>query len=116
MERKTYIELCQRASFKSYYSGAWWRTKWNPEELVSWKGDFFVPVDYRFGFVKGKPRHLAILHDLEANTEYTVLLEEVDHVQNLKNKEAHPQLPDPPEVLRGRKAGADREGSDAPGV
>lgn len=39
-----------------------------------------------------------------------------NYVQNLKNKEAHPQLPDPPEVLRGGEAGAVGEGSDAPGV
>lgn len=37
-------------------------------------------------------------------------------VQNLKNKEAHPQLPDPPSVLRGGEAGADGAGGDAPGV
>ena len=37
-------------------------------------------------------------------------------VQNLKNKEAHPQLPDPPEMLRGGEAGAAGEGGDAPGV
>ena len=37
-------------------------------------------------------------------------------VQNLKNKEAHPQLPDPPAVLRGGEAGAAGAGGDAPGV
>lgn len=34
-------------------------------------------------------------------------------VQNSENKEAHPQLPDPPAVLRGGKAGADGAGGDA---
>lgn len=77
MERKAYIELCQRASFKAYYSRAWWRTKWNPDELVYWEGKPFVPVDYRFGFMRGKARHLAIIHDLDADAEYTVKLEEV---------------------------------------
>lgn len=81
MERKKYLEMCQRASFKSHYSGAWWQTKWNPEELVDYHGNRFVPVDYRFGFIKGAPQHLAILHDLQANAEYTVLLSEVKEVE-----------------------------------
>ena len=37
-------------------------------------------------------------------------------VQDSESKTAHPQLPDPPEVLRDGKAGAAGEGSDAPGV
>ena len=78
MERGKYIELCQRASFKTDSSGAWWKTEWNREELVRWKGSLYVPVDYRFGFRKGKALHTAILHDLKANTEYTVLLAEVE--------------------------------------
>lgn len=87
MERKTYLEMCQRASFKAFYAGAWWRTRWNPEELVRWKGNFYVPVDYRFGFVQGKPTHLAILHDLKADAEYTVKLEEVEsHAAKSKPK------------------------------
>lgn len=47
MERKKYLEMCQRASFKSHYSGAWWRAKWNPEELVQYQGNKFVPIDYK---------------------------------------------------------------------
>lgn len=49
-------------------------------------------------------------------TEFYREWEAGNHVQNLKNKEAHPQLPDPPEVLRGGEAGAAGEGGDAPGV
>lgn len=37
-------------------------------------------------------------------------------VQNPESKTAHPQLPDPFEMLRGGEAGAVGEGSDAPGV
>ena len=66
MERKAYIELCQRASFKMFYAKAWWRAKWNPDELVYWEKKPFVPMDYRFGFIKGNAQHLAIIHDLEA--------------------------------------------------
>lgn len=66
MERKPYIELCQRASFKTFYARAWWRAKWNPDELAYWEGKPFVPVDYRFGFVKGNettlPSHKTALN------------------------------------------------------
>lgn len=49
-------------------------------------------------------------------TEFYREWEAGNHVQNLKNKEAHPQLPDPPAVLRGGEAGAAGAGGDAPGV
>ena len=77
MERNEYVLMCQKASFKTAFSGAWWKTKWNPDELVKYQEKKFVPVDYRFGFEKGKPIHLAILHDLESNTEYTALLKDI---------------------------------------
>ena len=78
MERNEYVLMCQKASFKTACSGAWWNVKWNPEELVYWEKKPFVPVDYRFGFIKGNAQHLAIIHDLEANAEYTVRLEEIE--------------------------------------
>ena len=79
MERSKYLELCQRASFKIDLSGAWWKVKWNREELVRWRESLYVPVDYRFSFRKGRALHTAILHDLQANTEYMVLLSEVEY-------------------------------------
>lgn len=78
MERKEYIQLCQRASFKTGYAGAWWAAKWDDEELVYWKGEQFVPVDYQFGFRKGNPTHQAILHDLKANAVYIAPLSEIE--------------------------------------
>lgn len=78
MERNEYVLMCQKASFKTACSGAWWNVKWNPDELVKYQGHVFVPVDYKFGFQKGKPLHLAILHALESNTEYTALLKDVE--------------------------------------
>lgn len=86
MERKAYIELCQRASFKMFYAKAWWRAKWNPDELVYWEKKPFVPVDYRFGFVRGKARHLAIIHDLQADAEYTVKLEEIGSYEQTQDR------------------------------
>lgn len=37
MERSDFILMCQKASFKMDYSGAWWMAKWNPDELVVYK-------------------------------------------------------------------------------
>ena len=122
MERKEYVELCQMASIKTYFSGAWWRTHWNLEELVSWNGGKYVPVDYRFGFLKGKPQHLAIIHDLKANTEYTVKLEEIEnakennHVPDSKTQLPDDELPNPSPQLRDGEAGADGETYDGQGV
>lgn len=81
MERDKFILLCQKASFKQHFSRAWWQTKWNDDELVSWNGSKYVPIDYRFGFQKGTPRHLAIVHDLKADCEYTILLSEIEECQ-----------------------------------
>ena len=82
MERSEYIRMCQKASFRMDWAGAWWSVHWNEDELVLWKGSRYLPVDYRFGFVKGQATHLAILHDLKANAEYTVRLEEVKANRN----------------------------------
>ncbi len=81
MDRTAFLQLCQRASYKADTVGAWWLMNWEPQELVSWKGVAYVPVDYRFGFHKGQARHLAILHDLRSNTELTVRLEEIQTLQ-----------------------------------
>ena len=122
MERKEYVELCQRASVKAYFSGAWWRTHWNPEELVIWGSEKYVPVDYRFGFLKGKPQHLAIIHDLKANTEYTVKLEELknakekNHVPDSQTQSQNHELPNPSPKLRDGEARADGETHDGQGV
>ncbi len=78
MERLEFIRMCQRASFKTDMAGSWQFVRWNDNELVVWRGAKFVPIDYRFGFRKGEATHLAILHDLRANAEYTVRLSEVE--------------------------------------
>ena len=77
MERNKYLKMCQEASYKTACTGVWWAVNWNPEELVSFEGTAYVPVDYRFGFRAGTPTHIAIIHDTKANTEYNVPLEEL---------------------------------------
>lgn len=85
MERQDFIRMCQKASFKTDMVGGWQFVRWNDDELVAWRGAKFVPIDYRFGFRKGEATHLAILHDLRANAEYTVRLSEVKKISNQEN-------------------------------
>lgn len=85
MERTEYLKLCQTASFKTDFAGAWWAVRWNPEELVRWRGSLYVPVDYRFGFRKGEVTGVAILHSPYAHSEYHVPLREVE-----RNEEEEP--------------------------
>ena len=77
MDRQKYIEMCQKASFKTDYAGAWWNVRWNDEELVIWNGDKYVPVDYRFGFRNGNATHVAIIHSLKSNAEYHTPLKQI---------------------------------------
>lgn len=82
MERQKFIMMCQRASYKIDMVGGWRFVRWNDDELVSWRNGKFVPIDYRFGFRKGEATHLAIIHDLKANSEYTVRLSEIGLCDN----------------------------------
>lgn len=87
MERNKYLLMCQKASFKTGYAGAWWSAKWNDDELVRWKNTKCIPIDYRFGFQKGNATHLAILHDMQANAIYTAKLSDVEPYQENFQKE-----------------------------
>ena len=68
MDRKLYIELCQKVSvLKNGICGI----KENvPDELtVVYNGIKYYPVAYELSFDdKGNIRHTAILHDLKANS------------------------------------------------
>lgn len=67
MNRKLYLELCQRVSvLKNGICGI----KENvPDELkVIYNGIAYYPVSYELSFDNGKPTHTAILHDLKANS------------------------------------------------
>lgn len=68
MNRKLYIELCQKVSvLKNGICGI----KENvPEELmVIYNGIKYYPVAYKLSFDdKGNVRHTAILHDLKTNS------------------------------------------------
>ena len=67
MDRKLYLELCQKVSvLKNGICGI----KENvPDELkVIHNGIEYYPVSYKLSFDNGKPTHTAILHDLKANS------------------------------------------------
>lgn len=77
MDRKLYLELCQKVSvLKNGICGI----KENvPNELmVVWSGIKYYPVAYELSFDdKGSVRHTAILHDLKANSITNANLGEV---------------------------------------
>ena len=76
MDRKLYLELCQRVSvLKNGICGI----KENvPDELkVIYNGIAYYPVSYELSFDNGKPTHTAILHDLQANSITSADLERV---------------------------------------
>ena len=76
MDRKLYIELCQKVSvLKNGICGI----KENvPDELkVIHNGIAYYPTAYELSFDKGQPVHTAILHDLKANSITNADLERV---------------------------------------
>ena len=66
MERKRYLELCQRNAVQ-------------PKSVVVWfDGVGYYPVEYRLGFdADGNSVHRAVLHDLNANSIINCPLEGV---------------------------------------
>ena len=77
MDRKLYLELCQKVSvLKSGICGI----KENvPDDLkVIHNGIIYYPVAYELSFDKGQTRHTAILHDLKANSITHAKLDRVD--------------------------------------
>lgn len=76
MDRKLYLELCQKVSvLKNGICGI----KQNvPDELkVTVDGFVYYPVSYILSFENGVPTHTAILHDLETNSVKEAKLKEV---------------------------------------
>ena len=76
MDRKLYLELCQKVSvLKNGICGI----KENvPDKLkVIYNGIAYYPVSYELSFDNGKPTHTAILHDLTANSIMNVDLKKV---------------------------------------
>lgn len=76
MDRKHYIELCQKVS--ALKNGICNIKENVPDELkVIYNGIAYYPVSYELSFDNGKPTHTAILHDLQANSIMNVDLGKV---------------------------------------
>lgn len=80
MERNEYLKKCQFASYKTNTVGAWWAVKWSKDELVRWRGELYVPVDYMFGFKGGNVTGVAILHSTKTNSVVHAALREVEDI------------------------------------
>ncbi len=78
MDWKRYLKLCQRASYKDGYVLAWWTAKWESADLVRWKGDLYVPYDYRFGFRDGNATGIAMLRSTRTHCVYDAPISEVE--------------------------------------
>lgn len=86
MDRKLYLELCQKVSvLKNGVCGI----KENvPNELkVIHNGIEYYPTAYELSFDKGKPTHTAILHDLKANSIVNASLEMVTKYDQRERKD-----------------------------
>ena len=76
MDRKLYLELCQKVSVLK--SGVLGIKENVPDELkVVHNSIIYYPVAYELSFDKGQPKHTAILHDLSANSVTHANLERV---------------------------------------
>ena len=76
MERTNFLQMCQRVSMlKNGICGI----KENvPDELkVVHNGIVHYPVAYQLSFDEGQTRHIALLHDLNANSMTQANLERV---------------------------------------
>ena len=77
MDRAEFLQMCQKVSMlKSGICGI----KENvPDELkVVHNGIVYYPVAYQLSFDKGQTRHIALLHDLIANSITQANLERVN--------------------------------------
>ncbi len=76
MDRKIFLELCQKVSCLP--DGVLGIKKDVPEELtVIVDGMRYYPVAYELSFDKGIAVHKGILHDVKANSLKTELLERI---------------------------------------
>ena len=77
MERKEYLDRCQKCSVLP--RGLFGIIENCPNNLqVAYNGILYYPQSYELRFTKdGKPQHLAVLHDLTANSVIYAEMEKV---------------------------------------
>lgn len=79
MDRTQYLNLCKECAMMC--DEGLYKVKINvPERLhVAYKGVKYYPAGYELSFNRdGSVRHVAILHDLKANSIWRVPLQEVE--------------------------------------
>ena len=88
MDRKLYLELCQKVSVLK--SGVFGIKENVPDDLkVICKGIIYYPVSYELSFDEGRPKHTAILHDLQANSITKCDLERVVKYEQGRSNQTH---------------------------
>lgn len=74
MDRTEYLNLCKKVSVLQPHI---------PEEcLVEYDGTIYYPQAYQLSFVKGETIHIAILHDISANSIVNCSLDSVSLPSN----------------------------------
>lgn len=69
--RAEFLDMCQKVSNYSFESKI-------PEDLICvYENIEYYPIAYELSFEKGKPKHIAILHDKKANSITKALLAKV---------------------------------------
>ena len=77
MNRKEYLELCQKASALPETT-MHMKAQIPPELTVLYNGIQFYPIGYEMTFKQGISQHTAILHDMKAHSVIYADLEKVE--------------------------------------
>lgn len=82
MDRKLYLELCQKVSLLK--DGVCGIKKNIPNELkVIHNNIIYYPISYELSFKNGNVKHIAILHDVKSNSIIKCNLAKVDIFENV---------------------------------
>ena len=78
MDVKDYIRMCRIASQRTRDRPYKPEMDWRNIPKVLYRDSLYIPMDYRFGFSGGNPRHIAILRDTRADSVVEALVENVE--------------------------------------
>lgn len=85
MDRKLYLEACQKVS--ALRSGVFGIKQDIPKKLlVTFEGRVYYPESYLLSFRDGKPIHIAVVHDLKANSVFQVGLDNLEFLEYNKER------------------------------
>lgn len=66
----------------SVKSKSWWARDYEPTDLVVLDGTAYIPFAYRMDFLHGEVLNVAILHDVNANSEVYADVERIEEYKN----------------------------------